>query len=671
MKNTFLLKWIGFAALSILCVTLSYARSTAPLVITSAETPQNIQRDDSQLITVTIHNNVPTAPVKLNMAANKTKLTPSSPLVTTVITNDCQYNGMADYVPPSGGCNLLLNITAGSTVGQVSQQLIINYGPTFQTIAPAPAFNYSIISGGGGGNLTFTLVPTGQDMPTNSHQELIWTLSNSTASAIPLNPAGIYFTVASPLIATPVFTNDCNNSVPASGVCHVYTTIQSLSTSGHVSQYLQVTYNGTSTLIVDTPTDFNITGSSAGTRTFSFVNMCPYSVWFAFHGGGQLNNCTSDADCDAKPGVTAGTFACNSTANGGLGQCFWKNPTPANGNYELEAKTGTNVVVLTERVYSPTPQQPIVWSGAIAGRTGCSSGTCETADCGGGGTGACSVGVGFNQPAMQIEPTLQTNTDNYDITSINGLNVPASIEPVNATRDSFNPYTCGSSGITSNQTSSGGTIGGCSWSFTPPSNAYIWVKNSATTCTVNSNCDQANGEACGLSSTGISSNSTQTVCGQFLGYWTANQVCALNSSYSGAPFLCTNAADGGTTFAQMYGCNAGGYVNSCYTTGGQTACCGCQNWQEAPSSLLIPSNNNVVQQCAASGNGSSNATWVSNVLNTLTWYKAACPPNYVYPYDDKSSSYTCSNSATANHVNYKITFCPGGNSGAPPGTIQS
>lgn len=671
MKNIISKKWSACLIVSLCCSTSLYA-ATAPLIITSQESVQSMSINSVQKLTYTVHNNVPAAPVLLNMAANKTMLSPASAFTTGDFTDDCQFRGMANYVPPNGDCNVSVNIHTGGNAGHVRQTVLINYGPTFQLINPAPVLEFDVTSGSGGGNLTFTYAPTGQDMPTNSTQDLVWTISNTTANAIPLVPGGTNFTVASPLISTPTFINDCGNSVPGNGVCHIQTTIESLSTPGHVSQFLSVTYNTASKLVVDTPTNFNITAAVGAQRTFSFVNKCPYKVWFAFNGGGQISGCATNADCDAKPGVIPGTFACNPAAAGGSGQCFWVNPVPANGTYELPAQTGTNTVQLTERVYSPSPGQPIVWSGIVTGRTGCSSGTCETADCGGGGTGACNVGVGFNQPAMQPELTLQTNTDFYDITSINGINVPLSIEPVNATRDTTNPYTCGSSGISANQTESAGTIGGCSWTFSPPSQAYVWVADAGSTpCSVNSDCNQGAGEACGLKRSSISGNLSATMCGKFLGYWTADEVCGINSSYSQAPFTCNAPADGGTTFADMFGCSAGVYAASCYTSPGQTGCCGCQNWQEAPSNLLIPSNNSVVQQCSTSGNGSSNATWVSNALGTLIWYKTACPPNYVYPFDDKSSSFTCSNSGTANHVNYKITFCPDGHSGAPSGTIQS
>lgn len=463
---------------------------------------------------------------------------------------------------------------------------------------------------------------------------------------------------------------NCNSPLPAGGPdCVISGTYNTSATSGTV----QVGYTGTAgSLSANALTSTVVNNSTAlGTRTFNFVNNCSQQIWFAFNGGGQnIWGCTTSTDCDNLSG-TPGAFDCNPSAHnaatGQNGQCYWKNPAPADGQYALAATNGTQTVILTQHVYSPTPAQPIVWSGNIAGRTHCTSSGCETADCGG-GTGACAVGVGFNQPAMQAEPTYQTNGDSYDITGINGINVPMSIQPSNASQDATNPYTCGSPGITSNQVATGGTIGGCSWSFSPPTLAYNWVADAgSTSCAANSDCNQAGGEACGLKRSSINANSASLQCGKWLGYWTADEVCGINNGYTQAPYFCNASADGGEQFYQMYACTGAVYGVSCYTNPNVSACCGCQNWQSAPSNLLIPSDNSIVQQC----NGSNNTTWQNNALGTLIWYKTACPSNYVYPYDDKSSSYTCTNSATNNSVNYTITFCPGGHTGAPTGTVVS
>ncbi|KAI9340042.1 hypothetical protein DFJ73DRAFT_845858 [Zopfochytrium polystomum] len=43
--------------------------------------------------------------------------------------------------------------------------------------------------------------------------------------------------------------------------------------------------------------------------------------------------------------------------------------------------------------------------------------------------------------------------------------------------------------------------------------------------------------------------------------------------------------------------------------------------------------------------------------------KAMCPSAYTYPYDDMSSTFTCTNAGggntAENSVDYDVTFCPG------------
>ena len=257
---------------------------------------------------------------------------------------------------------------------------------------------------------------------------------------------------------------------------------------------------------------------------------------------------------------------------------------------------------------------------------------------------------------------------------INGLNLPMSMVPGGGTTSPTNPYTCGSAGVTTDQGSgSTGTLGGCSWSLGTevPSVNYVWVANQGgtpTLCSANSDCTSGSDKtlACGLSLSSIQANSASTYCGKWLGYWTADQVCGTNSSYDKAPYNCTTPADGGSTYTQMYEC-AGSpsvYNNSCYTTGATSACCGCQNWQNAPTNLTVPSNGSVLP-CQA-----TNTTWFNHALTPVKWIKAACPSSYVYPFDDKSSSFTCTD-GSPNDASYTITFCPGNNSGAPTGTIPS
>lgn len=629
----------------------------------AGEIPAITKLDQSYSVSFTLRNNLPfTMPTPLEISNH------STPLSEVSLVDDCSGRRLT----PGQTCDVGL-VLIPRTAGNKQLSVFMEYGrnkvqipktpiKTQTQSAPASQLQGEVTNG----------LPSA--IRSNSTYTLTFTFSNNGTT--PLNNFIFAPDANNTSGYTQTSTTDCGSTLPAGGpACVITGTFSTAITTGVV----KIGYTGTSGSLSASPVTSSVINNNTGhgTRTFTFVNNCSQKVWFYMNGGGAgIWGCTTDATCDTLSGV-AGAFACDPTAfnakTGQHGQCFWKSPKPANGNYELAATNGMNTVILTEYVYSPTPPQPEVWSGNIAGRTGCNGSSCATADCGA-GSGACPVGRGFSQPAMQAEPTFQTNKDSYDITGINGINVPMSIEPLNATQDPTNPYTCGSPGITTDQVATGGTIGGCPWTFTTPSLAYNWVaEGSSTPCAANSDCNQAGGEACGLKQSSVVANVATTVCGRWLGYWTANEVCGINASYSQAPYTCTASADGGAKFTQMFGCTGATYGTSCYTSANLSACCGCQNWQEAPTNLLLPSNNAIVQQCGGSsgnsGNKSTNATWISSALPTLSWYKAGCPSNYVYPYDDKSSSYTCSNSATNNSVNYKITFCPGGHTGAPSGTI--
>lgn len=648
-------------------MTPVYAESTPPLSITAVESVQNMTVNTLQTLTYVVKNNVPHAPVMLNMEASKTKLIPESSLVTWEIVDDCRYQGMPHYVSPGASCHVNVSIHAGKLLGHINQVLQVNYGPTFQFIAPQPRVEFDITANASG--FDFTVEAVGNNMQVNGTQTLAWTVKNTSGSTIAIDNSTIHFTVPSSLIAKPVFTNDCGSVVAMASTCTISTTIQALSTPGNVSQYLAIPYDTGKTLVANQPTSFSILASITS-RTLTFENKCPYDVWMAFVGGGQLNQCKTDADCDAKPNVVSGTFVCDPKADGGKGICNWKNPIPPQGNYHLPKGGAPVDVTLIENVYPLSKTQHLVWSGVIGGRTSCTSTGCSTGDCGG-GQGACPVGSGLAQPAQQAEPTFQQESDFYDITGINGLNIPMSIEPQGVTRDAHNPYTCGAPGITSDQVGTGGTIGGCSWSFLTPSFSYVWVAGGGKVCTAHGDCNKVGGEACGLSAASITANVEQPTCGRFLGYWTGDQVCGMNAGYTHAPYQCNNAATNGT-FANMFQCNGTGYNQSCYNSSNSTTCCGCQNWQEAPTNLILPSDDTIVKQCHTTGNGSSNAVWRANALPTLGWYKAACAPFYVYPFDDKSSTFSCTNKPSGvNSTNYKITYCPGGQTGAPVGVVPN
>ncbi|MBA3662038.1 MAG: hypothetical protein H0W64_09930 [Gammaproteobacteria bacterium] len=339
---------------------------------------------------------------------------------------------------------------------------------------------------------------------------------------------------------------------------------------------------------------------TAEARSFIFVNNCSYPVWFGLVGGANT-------------------------------------PKPANGNYQLPPG-GRNTATIPAGT----------WSGVIAGRTNCATGRCETGDCGGSNTGPCTRG--FQPPTTQAEFTVRSNdTDYYDVSVINGINMGVSVTPSIGSKASL-PYFCGSPG---SGTPSAG-LAGCSWKFTPPLVEYNWVAYGGKACTANGDC--ASGTQCGLGFDPVL-NGFKKTCGRQLGYWTANQVCGVQRSF-GAPFYCSAAIPQGGILWNLMACNGNsGAQRSCYTAGASATCCGCVNWDKI--GVPVPPGP-ITAQCV-----NSNPVWVDRVRPTLDWLKRACPTAYTYPYDDHSSTFICKSPTAANTVDYTITFCPTGGVNPP------
>jgi hypothetical protein len=106
--------------------------------------------------------------------------------------------------------------------------------------------------------------------------------------------------------------------------------------------------------------------SRAAGRTFHFHNNCSFPVWF-----GLVSGAVPNGRCSA--GCPQGSY-CNPQN----GICYFSQAKPANGDFRLSPNGGSNSVVFP--YYNNGLN--VVWSGALAGRTGCESGTCQTADCG-------------------------------------------------------------------------------------------------------------------------------------------------------------------------------------------------------------------------------------------------------------------------------------------------
>ena len=186
--------------------------------------------------------------------------------------------------------------------------------------------------------------------------------------------------------------------------------------------------------------------SSNGQRTFLFVNQCGYDVWV----GGEGNPISPSTPCSA---------GCPS----GLGVQHGEPALHVRGpQRELAARVGS-----VDGAHAPA-----VVGRSLRPRTECTASgsgvTCATGDCG--GNLACPVGVGGAPPATLAEFTVMppsAGTDYYDVSNVDGANVPLSIVPTAGTfqltppAGANGPYYCGSPGSPSGS----GGLAGCSWNL--------------------------------------------------------------------------------------------------------------------------------------------------------------------------------------------------------------
>lgn len=585
-------------------------------------------------------------------------------------------------------------------------------------------------------NSTYTVTPqsTIQNMVANSSQNIVYTLSTEVAppQAVNVNCA---FTSSNPALTASFNNNGCtseggigiNSQLPAT-IALTITVAPNASGTLTGTVTFQQTNGRTQPKIFSIP----ITVKTAA-RTIKFTNHCPSSVWFGISsssvpakntgnipcttnaecshytyslcvngacGGGA---CVHDSDClnshsgtcavpaGSPPGTTATCSYCDQPSDCLAGadcdttnhQCFWKIPAPtdADTNHYLLNQNDSDSITIPD--HSDENGYALQWGGGFAGRTHCtfanSKLTCATANCNtngtGDGNGGCNLGEGFDAPATQAEVTfVATQPDTYDITIINGENIPMAMGPSTGSAPSpqtyNNPYLCGKAGDSNSTVTQAGTLGGCSWNFNPPSVAFRWVDKPTAPppppsidCTDDSYCQTINtAYRCGLTTDAITNNSAQTTCGNPLGYWNQNEICAKNASYNQASIInctLTNIANTGNSIINLLGCT-GNAATSCYNVSQTTTtCCGCTNWQD--QGIVVPSNSAIVAQCQFPdvywGAGSAPSV-TGYVLPGLIWLKQACPSAYVYPFDDKSSTFTCPSNNGQSGVDYTIDFCP-------------
>lgn len=596
----------------------------------------------------TIKNNGLVAATGITITTNQpafattcTNQTPPHPLNTLAPNEECTVSGTFSPTSPTPAIQVITaTITYTESVTPVTGNTISTHVRNLTGITvSAPEFP-SIVLYGESYPITFTF--TNHDA--------------SSANVTNANVAGTDFVfAASPTNPCPVTTG----SLAAHSSCTYTGTLTPASPT--------TSYSVTSSLTYLTPTGGPTTANrtttaqaaGAGARTFTFTNQCNFTVWFSFVGGAITNSptCTTNAQCPI------GT-SCNPSSK----LCYWNNYGPTGSDsFKLLAGSGPVSVTIPVPPTTPTPSTQtyapgVLWSGVTSASLNCDdSSSCLQAECSNaGGTTSCAPGVGFSQPATQAEFTLLKSAfDGYDIEVINGFHIPIKMAP-NPVTTGVSPYICGTPGneVMANQ------FGACNWnnaSPPTPTSSYYWVTTGGLPCPSNT-C--ASGDLCGLD-IGINQ-----VCGKFLGYWSANNACAVNSANAQPLFGCTNYLSNppypSTTFqySQLYGCMTPDAsqptLNSCYSDSVTPTdqCCGCANWQDIAGITLPATGQFGTIPCVNTGN----TDWIPTVQNTLQWIKQACPNYYTYPYDDASASFSCNNSPNGgiNSTGYDITFCAGG-----------
>lgn len=326
-----------------------------------------------------------------------------------------------------------------------------------------------------------------------------------------------------------------------------------------------------------------------GARGFQFRNQCDFTVWVGTIGNpiAPVKECAGEGDCGP-----------DQTCNPGNKLCTWK--APDGGGWEMPAGAEHEVVL------------PPAWGGRFWPRTGCENfnemgvPACATGDCG--GHLQCPSGVGGTPPATLAEFTLippeqPVGVDFYDVSAVDGANVPVRIAArpgsfvVDAPPGSNATYYCGSPGDTVDR----GALKACPWDLPAACPPELQV----------------------------------LVNGEYVGCRSAGQVCAVDP---GDPTLaCAQTND-------LYGCVPGGpndVVGSCYSNDAAATCCGCPSW--SPDG-----------ECK-----NHYAKWQLPSLpeKYAKVFKDACPTAYSFPYDDPTSTFTCKG-GDGHNVGYAVTFCP-------------
>jgi hypothetical protein len=324
-------------------------------------------------------------------------------------------------------------------------------------------------------------------------------------------------------------------------------------------------------------------GVAAQNRTITLVNQCTQTIWV-----GALNipnqsvvgwelpaSCQTSADC---PQPSFGTAACTNQ------KCVVTLTVPTAKSLNFWPRTGCKLN-----------------SNGLCPNTG--QDCCDTGGCTNSGAFGLACNSGGVSPLTLAELSLQTGTNNdfYDVSSINGYNVPVQITPSGGTAcpSGFGDcrYWCSSPG---NPTAAGG-LQGCSWStgYGSTCGNPILRTVALTGCASNSDCPA--GTTCNLGF-GACTCTSDSQCG-------TGQICG----------VARTTAPGFLACGQMIGCASHLALCGLYT-GKQTGGGVCQTGGDCASGACV---NNTCQSSGVDSIATFCNTAYANSLSCTT--NANCP----------------------------------------------
>ncbi|WED41955.1 thaumatin family protein [Legionella cardiaca] len=601
--------------------------------------------------------------------SNSNLITSSSNASIAILRNTCGTYTAPITLQPHKDCQIEGQLTP-LAIGPIT----LNSKFTFDGVHISPITASSLIIPGGGGSCTVhgqTQLP----LPSTTYQyadnmvkfqfENECTSASTTLGQVVVSANFSPNTGQQAVVTTSTVYDNCSGqTLSPQANCSVLVSVSPQDPATQMTVSAQVSAGGV-TSAASTSSSV-ISNNLTANHVVHFVNQCPFNVWYGIANG------TGSSSPDPTPGSQSAQGA------------------PSSSYFLAEQQNGQapSTIDLSASVYV---------NGSIWARTGCASDgsnfACATGMCNtlSPTSGTCvPSGQSFNQPVppyTKFEFSLSNTPGGdgvYDVSLINGFNVPVEIKGLGPVSTS-DPFQCTGAGAVLQPNTQ---LGACSWTFNPAFSGlskfdFVWVSpGSSSNCTSDADC--SGGDICGMAFSSSPANAPiNRRCGRFLGYSTLANYFGYSSSgqwgsplfnlYSkyniGTPMSSISAQNYGTgaIFGNLLSCipTDTNSANTCYNAASNLpTCCGCVNWDSS-----------VVPTATASSCLGINQDWVATagtsvtVLNAILWLKKTCPTAYSYQFDDPSSSFTC-NPSLSNKTDYQVTFCPGGQTGLPTNAVD-